>query len=101
MSSLASSSEAALTVTVWFVFQVVELKVSDVVESVTSSVPLPSFSVTVTSPVGWVASCTSSVALALSATVSVLPVSALPDSVKPASSLSSTVTATVAFGAVS
>ena len=88
-----SASSAAATVTVWVVFQVEVLKLSDEAPRVTLLLPVL-VSVTVTSAVGWVASRTVKVLVAPSVTVSVLA-----DRVRPGvgASLSVTVTVTVAF----
>ena len=89
MSRVKSSSSPALTVTVCAVFQVPVVKVSDVSLKVTSVLSLAR--VTVTSPVGSVASCTVKVPDAPSFTVSAVGVR-----VSPAVSSSSTLTVTVA-----
>ena len=58
VSSASSASWAALTVTVWATFQFWSVKVRVVGSAVTSELSVGSFTVTVTSPRGWLPSTT-------------------------------------------
>ena len=94
VSSAAPGSSTAVTVTVWAVFQVSAVNVSDAVD--TDAAPGSSEATpTVTSAAGWVDKATVNVAVSPSPTSSVSG-----STTRPASSSSSTATATVSLGRV-